>query len=98
MTTFIFPARHNSGSFKMFVWCTLLFVLGLLAFIDSIFNMGNIFRQVNSVLFMLVSIGLLVRTSTKIRTQKTENYEQRIFDLEQQLYSSEKEQETYQDN
>lgn len=69
----------------MFAWCALLFFLGILAFIDSIFNMGEIFRSVNSVLFMLISLGLLIRTTTKIREHKRENYEQRVQCLEQQV-------------
>jgi len=69
----------------MFVWCSVLFFLGLMAFLDSIFNMGEIFRQVNSVMFMLISLGLLVRTTTKIRAKKIENYENRIHTLEQQV-------------
>lgn len=69
----------------MFIWCTVLFVLGVFAFADSIFNMGEIFRQVNSVMFMLISLGLLIRTTTKARAKKKENYERRIIELEQQL-------------
>jgi hypothetical protein len=69
----------------MFVWCTTLFVLGLLAFIDSMFNMGDIFRQVNSVLFMLISLGLLIRTTTKMKSKNRENYEDRIYNLEQEI-------------
>ena len=69
----------------MFVWCSVLFVLGILAFADSIFNMGEIFRQVNSVMFMLISLALLVRTTTKARAKKKEQYEQKIFDLQQQV-------------
>jgi len=69
----------------MFVWCAVLFLLGVLAFVDSVFNMGEIFRRVNSVLFMLISLALLVRTTTKIRAQKKENYEKRIFNLEKQV-------------
>jgi len=45
----------------MLWWCTILFVLGVLAFLDSIFNYGEIFRQVNSLLFMLISLGILLR-------------------------------------
>ena len=71
----------------MFIWCTVLFVLGVFAFADSIFNMGEIFRQVNSVMFMLISLGLLIRTTTKARAKKKENYERRIIELEQQLKS-----------
>lgn len=69
----------------MFTWCTILFALGVLAFIDSIYNMGDIFRQVNSVLFMLISLGLLFRTTTKMKSKRRESYEERIFHLEQQV-------------
>jgi hypothetical protein len=69
----------------MFVWCSLLFVLGVLAFLDSLYNMGNIFRQVNSVLFMLISLGLLIRTTTKAKEKAKEQYQKKIRALEQQL-------------
>ena len=69
----------------MFIWCTVLFGLGITAFMDSIFNMGEIFRQVNSVLFMLISVGLLIRTTTKAKAKKTETYEKRVFELERQV-------------
>ena len=69
----------------MLVWCAVLFVLGVLAFMDSLFNYGEIFRQVNSVLFMLVSLGLLIRTTTKIKLQIVEGYMERIKQLEDEL-------------
>ena len=69
----------------MFVWCTTLFVLGVLAFLDSLFNMGEIFRQVNSVFFMLISLALLIRTTTKIKSKSKENYEERVYNLEQKV-------------
>jgi hypothetical protein len=69
----------------MFVWCSVLFILGILAFLDSMLNMGGIFRQVNSVLFMLISLGLLIRTTTKMKNKSKENYENRVYDLEQQV-------------
>lgn len=69
----------------MFTWCAVLFVLGILAFVDSLFNMGEIFRRVNSVLFMLVSLAILIRTTTKAKERKVENYEIRIFNLEEQI-------------
>ncbi len=69
----------------MFIWCAILFVLGILAFVDSLLNMGEIFRQVNSVLFMLLSLALLFRTTSKIKQHKQEHYEERIFHLEQQV-------------
>ena len=69
----------------MLIWCSVLLFLGIAAFLDSIFTFGEIFRRVNSVLFMLVSLGLLVRTSTKIRLAKREGYEKRIQELEAQV-------------
>ncbi len=69
----------------MFIWCSILFILGILAFLDSMLNMGNIFRQVNSVFFMLISLALLIRTTTKMKTMSKENYENRVHNLEQQV-------------
>ena len=69
----------------MLTWCAILFVLGIAAFLDSLYNYGDIFRQVNSVLFMLVSLGLLVRTTTKMRLRITEGYIARIEKLEKDL-------------
>jgi len=69
----------------MLMWSGLLFLLGILAFVDSVFNMGEIFRRVNSVMFLLISLALLVRTATKMKQKKVENYEQRIFNLERQI-------------
>jgi len=69
----------------MIAWCAILFCLGVLAFLDSIFNMGEIFRQVNSVLFMLISVALFFRTTSKIKSKRTENQEKRIFSLEKQV-------------
>ena len=69
----------------MFIWCAVLFILGIAAFVDSILNMGEIFRTANSVLFLLISLALLIRTTTKMKTKKIENYEERIFSLERQV-------------
>jgi hypothetical protein len=71
----------------MLIWCGILFALGVLAFMDSLFNYGDIFRQVNSAMFMLVSLGLLVRTTTKIRTRSTEKQLERINSLEEQVFA-----------
>jgi hypothetical protein len=71
----------------MFVWCTILFLLGVTAFLDSLFNYGDIFRRVNSVLFMLVSLGLLVRTTTKMKMRKIETYQEKIDRLEKEIRS-----------
>lgn len=77
----------------MFVWCTIMFLLGIAAFMDSIFNYGMIFRQINSVLFMLISLALLIRTTTKMKKRRIEGYERRIENLEIQLRAKETQKE-----
>jgi hypothetical protein len=66
----------------MLVWCAILFGLGILAFLDSLFNYGEIFRRINSVLFLLVSLGLLIRTSMKAKLRYVENLQDRLEELE----------------
>ena len=77
----------------MFVWCAVLFVLGLLAFADSLFNMGEVFRRANSIVFLLVSLGLLIRTTTKKKIGKWEDRESKVFDLERRVRQLESEKE-----
>jgi len=77
----------------MLIWCAILFTLGILAFMDSIFNYGEIFRQVNSVLFMLTSLGLLVRTTTKIRGKKLEQYQDHVTAMEMEMRNMRTEQQ-----
>jgi cytochrome c oxidase subunit IV len=69
----------------MLAWCAILFVLGILAFMDTIFNYGEIFRKVNSVVFMLISLGLLVRTSMKMRVRRIERLVSRVAELEEHV-------------
>ena len=69
----------------MLIWCSVLLFLGIAAFLDSIFTFGDIFQRINSVLFMLVSLGLLVRTSTKIRMAQREGQVRRIEQLEKEI-------------
>lgn len=69
----------------MLAWCAILFVLGILAFMDTIFIYGDIFRKVNSVVFMLVSLGLLVRTTMKMRIRRVEGLISRVAELEEQV-------------
>ena len=69
----------------MLIWSALLFFLGVMAFLDSVFNMGEIFRKVNSVVFLLVSLALLIRTTTKSREQRTEKMQNRVFNLEREV-------------
>jgi len=71
----------------MFTWCIVLFFLGVAAFMDSLFTFGEIFRKVNSVLFMLVSLGLLVRVSIKQKLGQRENYQQKIRELEAEIHN-----------
>jgi hypothetical protein len=70
----------------MLTWCAVLFVLGILAFLDAIVNppYGDIFRKVNSILFMLISLGMLIRLrkersqhKVKSSVSKTEKIEER---------------------
>lgn len=77
----------------MFVWCAILFVLGLLAFADALFNMGEVFRRANSILFLLISLGLLIRTTTKMKLGKWEDRESKVFDLERRVRQLEAEKE-----
>lgn len=69
----------------MLIWCGVLFFLGIAAFADSLFTFGEIFRKINSVFFMLVSLGLLVRTSTKMKMRVMEGYIEKIKRLEEEV-------------
>jgi len=69
----------------MLIWCTVLLFLGVTAFLDNLFTQNEIFRTINSVLFMLVSLGLLIRTSTKQRIGRIESCLKRIDELERQI-------------
>ncbi|MDH3890440.1 MAG: hypothetical protein OEV49_05100 [candidate division Zixibacteria bacterium] len=77
----------------MFIWCAVLFILGLLAFADALFNMGEVFRRANSIVFLLISLALLIRTTTKIKLGKWEDRESRVFDLERRVRQLEAEKE-----
>ena len=78
----------------MLVWCVVLFFLGVAAFLDSLFYFGEIFRKVNSVLFMLISLGLLVRVSTKAKMRIMETLQEKIKSLEEKLKEKETSKET----
>jgi hypothetical protein len=69
----------------MLFWSAVLFLLGVAAFLDAMFNYGEIFRKINSVLFLLISLAILVRTTTKIKAARIEGYEKRIGDLERKV-------------
>ncbi len=69
----------------MLTWCVILFGLGLVAVLDSIFTYGEVFRRINSFLFMLLSLGLLIRTAIKARKGRVERYLEKIEWLEKRL-------------
>ena len=69
----------------MLVWVGVLFGLGVAAFVDSLYNFGDIFRQINSVIYLLVSVGLLVRTTTLKKRGRLENYRGRVEKLERDI-------------
>jgi hypothetical protein len=69
----------------MLAWCIFLFILGALAFLDTLMNYGEIFRRVNSVVFMLISLGLLVRTAMKVKIRRVEGLIAKVEELEEQL-------------
>lgn len=62
----------------MLTWCTVLFVLGILAFLDAMFTppFGDIFRKVNSLLFMLISLGMLIRLRAERSHPKAKSLDQ----------------------
>ena len=73
----------------MFIWGIVLFCLGITAVLDSQFNYGYVFRSANATMFMLVSLGVLIRTrmlskqgeKEKLRKAKVE-LESKVEDLE----------------
>ena len=56
----------------MFIWCVILFGLGVLAFLDSMYSYGEVFQRVNAVMFMMVSLGMLVRTRLLMQAKRYE--------------------------
>jgi len=69
----------------MIFWCIMLFLLGIAAFVDTLFNCGEIFRKINATLFFSISLALLVRTTSKKKIAKVEGYEKRIAELERKV-------------
>jgi hypothetical protein len=69
----------------MLAWCATLFVLGVLAFLDALFNppYGEIFRRVNSLLFMLISLGMLIRMRVERSQQKVKSSVQKTEKAEE---------------
>ena len=83
----------------MLIWSIVLLVLGILAVIDSQVNYGQIFRSANSVLFMLLALGVLIRTKIlgtrgfrERLVRKNMELEARVDELERSLANLEKKQ------
>lgn len=65
----------------MFIWATVLFCLGVAAFLDSIFAFGEVFRKINTVMFMLVSLGLLIESKQISKNKQNQaNYSEQLED------------------
>jgi len=52
---------------------------------DTLYNYGEIFRRINSVIFMMTSLGLLMRVSMKMKVRTIENYIEKIQRLENEV-------------
>ncbi len=81
----------------MLIWSIVLLVLGILAVIDSQVNYGQIFRSANSILFMLLALGVLIRTKIlgtrgfrERLVRKNIELESRVEELERSLAQLEK--------
>ena len=69
----------------MLLWSSVLLGLGILTTLDSVFNYGHIFRMANSVMFLLVSLGLLVRTKTLRKRGYKEKLERNNDNLRERM-------------
>jgi len=85
----------------MLYWCIALFFMGVMSFLDNILSYGEIFRWINSALFMLVSLGILIRTEMMVKTgrierliEEVEYYKQEITRLNRLVNGGKKELET----
>ena len=83
----LFDIRPRKAKLDMLTWCGVLFGLGILAFLDNILNYGDVFRPVNSVIFLLIGLGILIRTTTKIRSRKVEFGKDKLERLEVKVKS-----------
>jgi len=58
----------------MLIWSFVLFGLGIMAVLDSQFNYGQIFRSANSIMYMLLSLGVLIRA----KLMRTRGYREQL--------------------
>jgi hypothetical protein len=63
--------------------------LGVFAFLDSVISppYGDIFRKVNSLLFMLISLGMLIRLRVERSQHKAKSSDQKIEKTEKREIS-----------
>lgn len=59
----------------MLIWSIVLLGLGILAVLDAQFNYGYVFRSANSIVFMLLSLGVLIRT----KILKTQGFREQLI-------------------
>ncbi len=78
----------------MLIWSIVLLLLGILAVIDSQANYGQIFRSANSVLFMLLALGVLIRT----KIMGTKGFRERLVRKNLELEARVEELERHQSN
>ena len=78
----------------MVAWCVVLLILGVLSLLDTIFNYGTLFRTADSVLFMLVSLGILFRVKILSKRRHREQLEknndrlrERMMEIRNSLYA-----------
>ena len=69
----------------MLIWSFVLFGLGVLAVLDSQFNYGQIFRSANSIMYMLLSLGILIRAKLIKTRGYREQLVRRNIELEEQV-------------
>ena len=81
----------------MVIWCIVLLCLGVMSILDTIFNYGAIFRAVDSILFMLVSLGILFRVKILTKRRHREQIEknndrlrERMMEIRNSLYAIKK--------
>ena len=69
----------------MLIWSFVLLCVGVLAILDSHFNYGYIFRSANAFVYMLLALGILVRTKMLGNQGYRERLVRRNIDLEAQV-------------
>jgi hypothetical protein len=79
------PNKIREGKKGMLIWCIILLLLGFLTYLDNFLMQGEIFRGLHPLLFILVALGLLIRTSIKQKEGQIERYVERIKRLEEKV-------------